>query len=124
MTTVLVVEDEPGLREIVAEVLQSAGFDVVSAALAEEALDRMASLHPDVLVLDLGMPAGHMSGAELLARLRESRAWAALPVVVMTGLGDVVNRDVLAGLRVSATVDKPFAAERLIAAIEQAVRGV
>ncbi len=90
--TVLVVDDDDDFRAALAETLEEEGCDVVDARTGEEALallDEAAKGRvraPDLLVLDLLMP--RMSGLEVLQRLRKSRRWASLPVLVVTAVND------------------------------------
>jgi CheY-like chemotaxis protein len=100
MPEVLYVEDDDNLREIYVSALQDAGFSVRERKLAEEVLDELARGTPDVMLLDLGMPPGEMSGIELLARVRQSPTWARIPVVVLSGFADIVNPDLLERLGV------------------------
>jgi len=80
---VLVVEDDGDLREIVCEVLDSAGYDAKAAAGGEEALAALDEPeHPDLILLDLTMPG--MSGFELRERLLRTPELRSIPVVVMT----------------------------------------
>lgn len=123
MKEVLVVEDDEHVRTIIADVLEDAGLGVVQAELAEDALARIARQRPDLIILDLGMPPAAMSGAEFLARLRETPAWAAIPVVIVSGLADVVNPDLLLGLRVHASLSKPVSAEDLIRVVFEVLGG-
>lgn len=123
MKEVLVVEDDEQVRTIVADVLREVGLGVMNAATAEEALAMTAERRPDLIVLDLGMPPGCMTGTEFLARLRETPAWAGIPVVIVSGLADVVNPDLLAGLRVHASLNKPVSADDLIRTAFEALGG-
>jgi CheY-like chemotaxis protein len=100
MPEVLYVEDDDNLREVFVEALQNAGFSVRARKLAEEILDELARRTPDVILLDLGMPPGEMSGIELLARVRQHPRWARIPVIVLSGFADIVNPDLLERLRV------------------------
>lgn len=77
---VLIVDDDPGIRDVVTAVLEDAGLMADTAANGREALDRIAAHRPVVVLLDLQMPI--MSGWEVLARLRE--AGVTVPVVFMT----------------------------------------
>jgi CheY-like chemotaxis protein len=80
---VLVVEDDSDLREIVCEVLESAGYDPMPAAGGEEALAALDDPHhADLILLDLTMPG--MSGFELRERLLRTPELKSIPVVVMT----------------------------------------
>jgi CheY-like chemotaxis protein len=88
--TVLVVDDDDDFRAALAETLE--GCDVVDARTGEAALALLddaakgRTRAPDLLVLDLLMP--RMSGIEVLQRLRKSRRWARLPVLVVTAVND------------------------------------
>lgn len=121
MKEVLVVEDDAHVRTVVAEVLEDIGLGVVQASIAEDALALIARRRPDLIVLDLGMPPACMTGTEFLARLRETPAWAAIPVVIVSGLADVLNPDLLDGLRVHASLNKPVSAADLIRVVTEVV---
>lgn len=64
---------------------------------------------------------GEMTGSEFLNRLRENPDWATLPVIIVSGMGDVVNPDLVSGMRVSAVLQKPFEADVLLRAIAAAI---
>ena len=106
--TVMIVEDDASVRELLSETLTEGGLRVIGIDVAENALAALAPSRPDVMVLDLGMPAGTMQGMELLARLREDPAWRTLPVIILSAVGDVVNRDVTTRLGVAAVLSKPL----------------
>lgn len=83
---VLVVDDDPDIRETLREVIEAEGFPVVCAANGRAALDALGmGLCPSLVVLDLMMPA--MSGWELLAAIRADRSLADLPVAVISAGG-------------------------------------
>ena len=90
--TVLVVDDDDDFRAALAETLEEEGYHVVDARTGDLALALLddavkgRTRAPDLLVLDLLMP--RMSGIEVLQRLRKSRRWASLPVLVITGVND------------------------------------
>ena len=68
---VMFIEDDDDLRETLTMALRHAGLDVLEERLAESALQSIDMYTPDLLLIDIFMPPGEMSGAELLARLRE-----------------------------------------------------
>jgi CheY-like chemotaxis protein len=103
---ILFVEDNDQLRELYAGYLRDAGFSVVEVKLAETALELLGQRTPDLVLLDLGMPPGEMSGIEMLARLRENPAWAEIDVVILSGIGDQINPDLASRLRVGAVLAK------------------
>jgi CheY-like chemotaxis protein len=77
---VLVVDDDPGIRQLIEMVLQDEGFDVVTAANGKEALERINESRPALVLLDLQMPV--MTGWEVLSQVREANI--EVPVVFMT----------------------------------------
>src|SRR5207342_1710538 len=94
--TVLVVDDEPALARALAINLRAAGWEVITAADGRSALDAAATTHPDVIVLDLGLP--DMDGTEVIAGLR---GWTSVPIVVLSarqhGEDKVEALDLVAG---------------------------
>ena len=107
--SILLVEDDEALRALLAEVLETAGFSVTAIRLAEDAPEVLRVSSPDLIVLDLAMPSGTMQGTEFLAMLREVDAWKHLPVVILSGYGSVVNRDITTRLGAAAVLTKPLA---------------
>ena len=92
MSTVLVVDDEPGTRRSLVRLLAGEGFETAEAGDGVEAMKALEVKTPDVILLDLMMPG--MDGLEVLEALQRHPQWKALPVVVLTGLSDTqtVNR--------------------------------
>jgi CheY-like chemotaxis protein len=76
---------------------------------------------PDLIVLDLAMPSGTMQGTEFLAMLREVDPWKELPVVILSGYGSVVNRDITTRLGAAAILTKPLAE---IAILPRTIRAI
>ncbi len=118
-TRVLVVDDDPAIREIVRALLEYRGYRVVLATNAPEAL-RMAKDHSEQIALilaDITMP--HIDGIALFRMLRE--ASISVPIVAMSGLRDSEQDVTLANLGVRHFLPKPFTGEELIQAIEGAI---
>jgi CheY-like chemotaxis protein len=91
---VLVVDDEPDVRDFLASVLEDAGFQVATARDGNEAIEQIRHGPPDLISTDLVMPG--KSGIRLIHELRKNPTWARIPVLVVTGhAGD---RDIRAGL--------------------------
>lgn len=107
-TSVLLVEDDDAARSLFEDALRMAGFSVRSVSQAADAFDALRREIPDVILLDLGMPHGTLQGMEMLAQLREIADWRDIPVVILSGFGEVVNRDVTRRLGVSAILGKPL----------------
>ncbi|MGN6585940.1 MAG: response regulator transcription factor [Solirubrobacterales bacterium] len=119
--TILVVDDEPTIVEIVARYLERAGFEPHQAMDGPEAL-RLADLHrPDLVVLDLMLPG--LDGIEVLRRLHE-RPGRRVAVILLTARGEESDR--LVGLRHGADdyVVKPFSPAELVARVEAVMRRV
>ena len=117
---VLVVDDEDVVRELVAEILESDGWDVVSAADGEEALVLQAA-HAERLrgvVLDVSMPV--MDGAETLAALRERAP--GLPVLLMSGYSAAETRQRFEQLGAPPILHKPFKLPALLSAVAEMVQ--
>ena len=80
---ILVVDDLSYMRDIQVLILKEAGYTATAVAGAREALDRLAELAPDLILLDLSMPG--MDGRQFLRRLRALPQWNTLPVILTTG---------------------------------------
>ena len=117
MSRVLVVDDEPGLRRALSINLSARGWDVTVAADGAGALEAAASTHPDVVLLDLGLP--DLDGLEVLAGIR---GWSRVPIVVLTARTS--SADAVDALDAGADdyVTKPFAMDVLLARLRAAVR--
>jgi DNA-binding response OmpR family regulator len=115
--TVLVVEDEQKLRELVRSYLERAGFTVLSTGSGAEAITMAADASPDLVVLDLGLP--DVPG-ETVAR--ELRAAAAVPIVMLTAKAAEEER--IAGLELGADdyVTKPFSPRELVLRVQAVLR--
>lgn len=105
---VLVVDDDETVRDVVRRYLELAGHRVTLAGDGEQALDLVALAEPDLIVLDLMLPG--IDGLEVCRRIRQR---SAVPVVMLTALGEEENR--IAGLQLGADdyVTKPFSPKEL-----------
>ena len=110
MARILVVDDEPDVRRLVAQALGEAGYDVVTAGDGADALDEMRAFGPDAVVLDLIMPV--LDGEGFLRECRADPALAEVPVALFTTARDAerVARD----LGVQARIPKPFELDELL----------
>ncbi|WP_395690123.1 response regulator [Nocardioides sp.] len=115
--TVLVVDDEPTLARALAINLRAHGWRVVTAADGRSALDAAATEHPDVVVLDLGLP--DMDGTEVIAGLR---GWTTVPIVVLSARQHGEDKVEALDLGADDYVTKPFAMNELMARLRAAVR--
>ena len=115
--TVLVVEDDPDVREVVVMTLEADGYRVVAAGDGFAGLERLQAEDLAVVVLDVMMPG--MNGLETLARIRET---STVPAILLTSLGDERNK--VRGLELGADdyVVKPFSPAELLARIHALLR--
>ncbi|SFB86405.1 response regulator [Massilia yuzhufengensis] len=112
-TSVLVVEDEPAIVELVKYSLREAGWDIRTADTANGAWDSISHGKPDLVLLDWMLP--DQSGLRLLSRLRADRDFQEIPVIMLTAKS--MEEDKLAGLNTGADdyVTKPFSPRELLA---------
>jgi len=115
---VVVVDDEPSLRDLLVASLRFAGFDVATASSGHDALEVIAQVEPDLVVLDVML--GDIDGFEVTRRLRERGI--RVPVLFLTARDDVAST--VAGLTVGGDdyVTKPFSLEELVARIRAVLR--
>ena len=116
-TRILLVEDEPSLVETVRYALEREGFGVTVARDGREALDRFAAEPPDLVILDLMLPA--VSGLDVCRRIRES---SMVPIVIVTAKD--AEADKVAGLELGADdyVTKPFSVRELVSRVRANLR--
>jgi two-component system response regulator RegX3 len=115
--TILVVDDEPTLRETLAEALDAEGFRVLTAADGREALNRFREHQPDLVVLDLMLP--ELSGIEVC---RIIRAESGVPIVMLTAKSSELDKVVGLELGADDYVTKPFSLRELTARIRALLR--
>jgi len=117
MPTILVVDDDPHIREVIDFALQKAGFATVDAENGEQALARFHATHPDLVVLDIVMP--ERDGTEVCKELRRV---STVPIVFLSSRDDEVDR--ILGLELGGDdyVTKPFSPRELVARIKAILR--
>lgn len=81
-STILVVDDNPMNLELVTDILEGAGYVVHQALTAEDALERVSTLYPDLILMDIGLPG--MDGYAAVARLKADRVTAEIPTVALS----------------------------------------
>jgi len=122
---ILVVDDEPDVRNFLAACIQDAGFIVDSAVDGQDALEKIEKEIPDLMTLDMVMP--RKSGIELIRTLRKSDKWSKLPVIVITAhaRNEFASEDIksfnafTSGLKPRRTIEKPVTPEVLVNTICQ-----
>lgn len=114
---ILVVDDEASIRRILETRLKMVGYEVITAADGEEALDAFSKHNPDLIILDVMMPKLDGYGVT-----REVRKSSEIPIIILTALGDVSER--ITGLELGADdyVIKPFSPKELEARVKAVLR--
>jgi two-component system nitrate/nitrite response regulator NarL len=112
---ILIVEDEVAVRRAIRAFLEHHHFEICGeAAAGAEALEKVATLHPDLIILDLSMPG--MNGIEAASLLKTKAP--GVPVVIYTMLEDVLGTSLSASLGVKAVVSKADGLPKLLACLE------
>ncbi len=122
---ILVVDDEPDVRNFLAACIEDAGFKVETAVDGIEALEKIEANPPDLMTLDMVMP--RQSGIQLMRKLRRNDKWAKIPVIVITahahdefGSEDIKEFEAFAARhRPRYTMEKPVTPARLVKAIKE-----
>lgn len=115
---VMVVDDEPGVRELIGDALRLGGYDAIEAADGREAQQMLRHTRPSLLIVDVNMPV--MDGFELVRSIRDGGLET--PVIMLSARGDRV--DVTHGLQLGADdyVRKPFGLEELLLRVQAVLR--
>ena len=118
--TVLIVDDEAAIREMIAVALQMAGYQCLQAENAQTAHALIVDHQPDIILLDWMMP--EVSGIELARRLKRETAYANIPIIMLTARSEEDNK--IQGLEAGADdyITKPFSPRELIARLKAVLR--
>ena len=116
---VLAVDDERQIARALRLILRAAGFEVLTAASVQEALDQAALSPVDAAIVDLLLPDG--DGVELTRRLRE---WSDMPIIVLSAVGEEEQKVRALGAGADDYITKPFGANELVARLEAVLRRV
>jgi CheY-like chemotaxis protein len=108
---ILVIDDEEDIREVAALTLETAGYEVLTAANGLEGIERARAEQPDAILLDVMMP--ELDGPATLLRLQEAEATRGIPVLFLTAKIQSSDRRHLAALGAVAIMPKPFDPDRL-----------
>lgn len=119
MRTVLVVDDEFGVAEVLEAILEDEGYRVATAINGRQGLVRLKEAKPDVVMLDYMMPI--MDGAAMLAAMRADTDHAAVPVIMMSSLDEATIREACNGY--VAFLRKPFRIAGVVGALARALDG-
>jgi CheY-like chemotaxis protein len=116
--SILVVDDESGIVDVLSAVLTDAGYRVEGATHGQDALAKLAESQADLMVLDLEMPV--LDGADTLRALRADQARSRLPVVMMSGLTESIVKRRCRGYQ--AFLRKPFTLDELLGTVARLVK--
>ena len=106
MTSILIVDDEPSIRQIISTLLTLEGYAVTTASDGRAALTQILAAPPDVVISDVRMP--HMSGCELLTAIRAHPTLDAIRFILLTSFVDESPETVTAAASADACISKPF----------------
>jgi two-component system KDP operon response regulator KdpE len=114
---ILIVEDEEGICNFISAILASNEYNVIKTAKGKEAVAMAASYHPDLILLDLGLP--DMDGVEVLKTIRQ---WTGIPVIIVSARGHEREKVEALDLGADDYITKPFGTSELLARIRTAIR--
>lgn len=119
LPTVLLVDDDPALLEMLGRTLERAGFTVITAVHGADALVQMRQLRADIVVTDIMMP--ELDGFELIRKLHAK--WPDLPIVAMSGIDDTPNfRNLALKFGAKAALSKPVNRAHLVEVMQEIMR--
>jgi two-component system, OmpR family, phosphate regulon response regulator PhoB len=122
VSTILLVEDDPDIRELVAYKLTRGGFEVIEAADGPAALHAARERRPDAVVLDIQLP--RLSGIEVCRQLRAAPATATVPIIMLTGAVRLQELEQADAAGATDYLVKPFSPRELQRRVEVALVGV
>lgn len=98
MKTILIVEDDKFLRELISRKLTEEGFEMIEAVNGEEVFKKIKEKRPDLILLDLILPT--ISGFEVLEKIKRNSEWSSIPVIILSNLGQ--KEEVEKGIKLGA----------------------
>ena len=115
--TILLIEDEENIRSFISTTLKNQGYKIITAATGTEGLHLSASLCPDVILLDLGLP--DMDGMDIIKQLR---TWTSVPVIVISARSNEHEKAKALDCGADDYITKPFGTVELLARIRTSLR--
>jgi DNA-binding response OmpR family regulator len=118
MSKIMIVDDDPNIRELVSALLQNHGFEACEAEDGRDALQKMMNDDPDLVIIDIMMP--NMDGFELCRHLR--RYYENMPILMLTAKGELASKVKGFGLGADDYLTKPFEDDELIIRVQALLR--
>ena len=115
--TILLVDDDFHILNVMTLKLKNAQFNVVTASDGEEALERIRESKPDLVVTDFSMPG--MCGLDLVRNIREVEAWNDLPIIMLTARGQIVEEDPASQFMINKIMSKPFSPREMLRHVQE-----
>jgi len=116
-TTILIVEDDPSVQNLIATTLRTHDYSYLTAGNGETAIMQAASHNPDVIFLDLGLP--DMDGVDVIKNIR---TWSELPIIVISARSDETDKIEALDAGADDYLTKPFSVEELLARLRVSLR--
>ncbi|MCX6817398.1 MAG: response regulator [Candidatus Aenigmarchaeota archaeon] len=117
---ILVVDDEESLRELVSAVLEHEGYDVATASDGEDCLNKLKTMSPDLILLDMMMPG--MSGREVCDKIRKDPKTRGLKIAFLTvAKFSEAGKDILKEMKVLDYINKPFDNDDLVKRVKKMI---
>lgn len=117
--TVLLADDEAHITHVMSRAVRAAGFEVVTAEDGEQAYELAVEHRPVLIVTDLQMP--YMSGIDLARKLNEHNELRAIPVILLSARGYVVEQESKLLCNIRRVIEKPFSARDVVAKIQEVI---
>jgi DNA-binding response OmpR family regulator len=114
---ILIVDDEPNIVISLEFLMEQSGYEVAIARNGEEALEKIASFEPDLVLLDIMLPL--LNGFEVCQRIRENPQWNRTKVIMLSAKGREIDVSKGIALGADAYVTKPFSTKNLIAQVQR-----
>ena len=118
---ILVTDDSPTIVAMIKELLDSAGYSVVTAADGQEALSKAKKEKPDLIVLDLMLPK--IDGYKVCAMLKFNTDYQNIPIIIFTARAGEADKKMGGDVKADAYITKPFEPEALLSKIEELLKG-
>lgn len=113
---ILIVDDEPNIVISLEFLMQQSGYEVDIARDGEEALQKIASFEPDLVLLDIMLP--QLNGFEVCQRIRENKQWNQLKIIMLSAKGREIDVSKGIALGADAYITKPFSTKDLISKVQ------